>query len=308
MKLSYKSPVIIYNPVSGEGKGGKIFKKYYGVLGEIFKTTIDVHTTNGTMDDLTDYIKSVYDDDRHDCIICVGGDGTISQLTNVLMHYPMDKRLPLLPLPGGTGDSLVKDFSIDTIQDAVINVQNSAVLRMYDVLKVEELDVGNTYYSINIFGMAFITEIVKAAIKYGKRFGTLSYLFGAVAGMKKFSAFKTTIICDDDETIEFDKMYYLSLSNTIYTGGAVKIAPQALYNDGLMDMVVLHDIGRVKYLSGYLKAMKGMHLHEEGCFYKQVKSVEIRTNPVCELMNDGDLTGTTPVRVTVVPKMMPLII
>ena len=86
------------------------------------------------------------------------------------------------------------------------------------------------------------------------------------------------------------------------------VAPQAEYNDGLMDVVILHDINRLQFLNGFRKTSHGGHIHDKGCRMFQTDYLEVHSDPPFTLMPDGDLDGMSPIKVKVLPKQVSMIV
>jgi YegS/Rv2252/BmrU family lipid kinase len=255
-------------------------------------------------------ILEIHKEKKHDLIISFGGDGTISSICNALMQIKnKDERLPILPIPGGSGNSFLKDFKIDTIDEALHHYLEGKFSDL-DVLEVTEINTNAVMYCINLLGMGFISDIASYVDKNIKRLGGLSYALGTVFNLKEFKPYKTKLIYNSGKDVfESDNVYFLTVSNSIYSGGSLMLAPEAKYDDGIMDIIILHDLGRVKFLGGFLKTFSGKHTAmTDVCRYIKTTDVEIYAEPLFSLMPDGDLKGSSPVRVKVLPKQIKLAI
>jgi diacylglycerol kinase (ATP) len=92
----------------------------------------------------------------------------------------------------------------------------------------------------------------------------------------------------------------LSFNNNSKTGAAFKMAPNALVNDGLTDVIILHDISRRELLAGFLKIFNGEHIYCRGCEYFQTDYAKVETSPNMALMPDGELFGSSPFELEVI--------
>lgn len=314
MALKYRNPVLFYNPNAGGGKAKKRYNIYYEKL---IKTNlfekIGVIETKSALD-VIDKIKEVINKNQNDLIISIGGDGTISSITNALIKIPKEKRLPLFPLPSGSGDSLLRDFKIRSIDDAIANYKSLDKPKEFDLLYVEELKGDSKYYCINVIGMGFISDVVKNIIntKSKNKFGGLSYILTVFTAISKFKPYNVILKFKDEnnEIQEFasKRVYFLTVSNTKYSGGAIKVAPNAIYNDGVMDVLVLYEINRFQFLKGFLKTFTGSHIKDKGCLYFKTNYLEIYSDPVFELMPDGELEGFSPIKISIKSKEISLIV
>jgi len=149
--------------------------------------------------------------------------------------------------------------------------------------------------------MGFISDIADYAVKNGKKLGALTYVVSLFAVLGRFRPYKISIKYGDDKTeLKNDKTYFLTISNTKYTGGAIKVAPDAKFDDGLMDVVYLHDLNRLQFLNGFMKTFKGTHVKQKKlCGTLKTNYLEIEADPQFLVLPDGDLIGKTPLRITV---------
>ena len=267
------------------------------------------HTLVESQENTIKKIEEIYRDHlKNDLIICIGGDGSISTICNGLMKIPQKKRLPIFPLPSGSGNSLLRDFNILTIDDAITNYMK-AEFKMLDILHLEEVNGKFSWYCINVIGMGFVSDVVTYVVNEGKKFGAFSYMLGIVLALGKFKPYKTVIKYNNGEDkFQSDRVFFMTFSNTKYTGGKIMVAPDAKYDDGLMDVIVLHDINRFQFLKGFRKTFKGKHINAKGCKYFQTNNLEISSDPNFILMPDGELDGISPVKVSVIPKQIKFIV
>ncbi len=307
MVNKFKKPLLIYNPLAAGGKTKNFFNEYFKKLNENnFFKKIDIFETF-SKDDTINKIKKI-DKNKNDLIITLGGDGSISTVTNGLMNLPKNKRIPLFPLPCGSGNSLLRDFNILTIEDA-INKYKTETPKDFDVIYYEEINGKLKGYCINVLGMGFVSNIAEYVVGKGKKYGAFSYVLGTLLTLTKFEPYKTTIKYGTDKKIfKSDKIFFMTLSNTKYSGGKIMVAPEAKYNDGLLDVVILHDLGRIRFLKGFVNTFKGTHIKDKKCMYFKIDKIEIYSEPKFTLMPDGELGGNSPIRVKVIPKQVKLIV
>jgi diacylglycerol kinase (ATP) len=296
----YKNPIIIFNPKSGGGRSKKRFEKCYKVLkkSNLFNK-IDVFEAN----DKNTTINKVYEinkDKKNDLFITLGGDGSISTVCNGLMKMDFNERLPILPIPSGSGNSLLRDFDVKNIYDSLERFKKNNFTYV-DVLLAESIENNFKWYCINILGLGFIANIAQYGEEKFNSFGSIKYILATIFALKLFTKYDAKIISDNNNKFESDAVHFISLSNSKYTGGKIMIAPEAKYNDGLMDVIVLHDLSRYRYMKGFAKVFSGKHIHEKGCLYFKTKEIKIWATPNFLLMPDGELEGNSPVKVKVLP-------
>jgi len=308
MKNNYKSPVLIYNPVAAGGSGRKIFENYHKILTDMgLFNKIDVYESY-SKDNAIAKVQEVHRQHVNDLIITIGGDGSISTVCNGIMKMPINERLPILPLPSGTGNSLLRDFNIKNVHDSIDRYINDEP-KIFDVIHVEEINGKFQWYCVNVLGFGFVSEIASFVSRTGKKLGAMSYPIGTVLALGNFRPYKTIIKYNKGkDTFQSDRVYFMTLSNTKYTGGKIMIAPDAKYDDGLIDVIILYELNRFGFLNGFRKVFKGNHIHDKGCLYFKTTDLEIHSTPDYLMMPDGELEGHSPVRVKIIPKQIKFIV
>ena len=89
------------------------------------------------------------------------------------------------------------------------------------------------------------------------------------------------------------------IQNTRFCGGGLLMAPAARTDDGLFDVVVVNDIGKVDLMLNFPKIYSGRHLkHPKFSLYRS-RSVRIDTLTNLSKMFDGDIYGQAPVNAKV---------
>lgn len=309
MSIKYKRPLVVVNPNSAGGKTGKNYAQSLKILEEstLFEK-IDVFKSLSKESTIEKVVEVHNGGNDYDMLISLGGDGSISTICNGLMNVDLKKRLPILPLPSGTGNSLLLDFHVKNIYDALNNFKKNEI-KLLDVLLMEEINGNFKWHCINLIGLGFISDVVLHTVNKFNSFGAIKYMLGTFCALKEFKPYKTKILYNGKkEVFETDKAYFITVSNSKYSGGNIKVAPDALYDDGLLDIMILHDLGRLKYLRGFMRAFSGKHVHEKECKYFKAKDVEVYLEPGSLLMPDGELEGTSPINVKVLPREIKILL
>jgi len=283
---------LVVNPHGGTKKGLAILEKVKPVFKEA-GAKIDIKETR-----YAGHARVMINSlpfDGYDGFCAIGGDGTMHELVNGMLTRQDKKKIPLGLITGGTGNSFMHDLNcLDPVVAAKRIVQNR--LRKLDVAKVDA--AGETIYGFNIVGWGLPTDINILAEKLrwlgGQRYNAASII----------EVIKNTVrlakITIDGQNIAGDYGFILGC-NTIHTGNAMKMAPLAEFDDGLIDLIVVRKAGRLKLLSLFTKIFKGGHVGDPVVHYYQVKEFSIVPLEDHTLNIDGELVGSTPIHV----KMMP---
>ena len=88
----------------------------------------------------------------------------------------------------------------------------------------------------------------------------------------------------------------------------MRLAPRAQVDDGKIDVVIVRSASRRQMLRLFMKVFDGSHVNMPCVEYHQVRSLSILSDDREPLDLDGEVTGTAPVSVTVLPGAIRLVV
>jgi diacylglycerol kinase (ATP) len=171
--------------------------------------------------------------------------------------------------------------------------------------RLRPVDVGRvqtpfeSYYFLNIVGAGLPVDAMRMAAKL-KFLGNSAYTLAALWRVMKLKSYPLTIEIDG-KTIEQDSMF-LEISNTRYTGTTFLMAPDAVLDDGLLDVTLLGKLSRYRLLRLFPTIYKGHHVRYEEIHTCKVREIRITSPADLGLAPDGELRGCTPATVTCLPR------
>ena len=297
-----KKMYMIVNPHGGLKKGLNILKK----IKPIFKNSeIDlIIKETQYAGHAFDYSNSL-DFEHMDAICAIGGDGTMYEIINGMLKRKDNKKLPIGLITGGTGNSFMHDLDCLDPLDAAKRIV-SGRLRPVDIVKVSNKKTKDIIYSFNIVGWGVATDANKRAENM-RWLGTMRYNIAAIIEVLKGSKRIAEISFNEGKFIENDFVFILAC-NTIHTGKAMKAAPKAKLDDGLIDLVIVKKTNRFKLLLLFPKLFSGEHIKSPLVEYKQVKSFSIVPKINSGLNIDGELIGQTPINAKVKPSLINVLV
>ena len=165
-----------------------------------------------------------------------------------------------------------------------------------DVAEVEMPE--EKVYCMNIVGWGMVTDINMSAEKL-RWLGEQRYNVTTLLHVMKLKRRSAKLVIEREES-EGDFLFTIAC-NTQHTGRGMKMAPKAELNDGLIDLVLVRDASRLKLLQMFPKVFDGSHIDDPIVEYHQVKEFSI-TPAENEILNlDGELKGSTPFSVRMIP-------
>ena len=286
-----KDYFIIYNPKSGKGKSKSIIINLINDLKKIGKN-YDIKATeySNHAKDICQNIKGYKN------LIVVGGDGTFNECINGLMNN--ESNSPTLGLlPGGTGNAFMHDLQAVTYKDAIKLILNGNTKKI-DVLKLQFVD--KVEYAINIVGWGMVADINILSEKL-RFLGPPRYTISSIYYVFNKKYRQATINIDGNKKTD-NYLFILNL-NTIHTGKGMKAAPNAVLNDGLLDIIIIKsNITKFQLLKLLPKIFTGKHILSNKVEYLQAKKISIKPQ-VDEILNiDGEMKCKTPVEISIIPK------
>ncbi|MBC8186141.1 hypothetical protein H8E88_34090 [candidate division KSB1 bacterium] len=249
---------LVVTPHGGTKKGLAILEKVKPIFKEagaeieIKETRYAGHARN---------MANTLDFDGYDGFCVIGGDGTMHEIVNGMLTRDDKKKTPIGLIPAGTGNSFMHDINC---LDPVVAAKRIITGRLRDVDIAEVDAAGEKIYAFNIVGWGLPTDINLLADKMrwlgGQRYNVASII----------EVIKNTVrlakISIDGQNIAGDYGFILGC-NTIHTGNAMKMAPLAQMDDGLIDLLVVRKAGRMKLLKLFTKIFKGGHVGDPAVVY-----------------------------------------
>jgi YegS/Rv2252/BmrU family lipid kinase len=282
--------LLLVNPTGGIRNGLEILEnvkpvfKAGGIELEVIETKYAGHAKD---------IARATEIEKFESLCLVGGDGTMHEAINGLYTRKDNKRIPIGVIPAGTGNSLMRDFNcLDP------NIAAKWIINGY-TKKIDLAEISMEHkvvYAFNIVGWGMITDINLRA--EGVRWmGENRYTYAAL--MEIMSHKQRHAKLSFEGKIYDEKFTFILGSMTQFTGSAMKMAPKAKLDDGLIDIVIVRDATRKQMLNLFPKIFTGDHISADILEYRQVDSYSIIPDEHDPLNLDGETIGSTPIKLKV---------
>jgi YegS/Rv2252/BmrU family lipid kinase len=247
--------------------------------------------------------------DGVECAVLVGGDGT---LNDAVQGY-LDEEGQLVPgpdlglIPSGTGGDFRRTFELtDSVEDAAERLLKASPrpldLGLLTVTSHDGKRVRRAFLNITSFGIGGLTDrIVNASPKWIG--GKATFFLGTLRAMLVYRNAPVRVLVDGKPWLEAP-IFNVALANGRFFGGGMLIAPNADPADGLLDVVALHDMSKVRAASLSQHIYKGTHLGLPGVSVTRGKVIEAEpmaasTEVLVDM--DGETPGKLPLRAELAP-------
>jgi len=286
--------LLVFNPHAGAGRAARFLPGVRSAL-ESF-ADLDVLETGGAGDAIR--LIAAADLPAYDGLIATGGDGTLFEVLNGLYTHDKAQRIPLGLVPVGTGNAFARDLGLlPGDWEKAVGLIRTGRLRPVDVGLVQT--PFENYYFLNIVGAGLPVDAMRMAARL-KFLGNSAYTLAALWRVIKLKSYPLSIEIDG-ENIEQDSMF-LEISNTRYTGTTFLMAPDAVLDDGLLDVTLLGHLSRFRLLRLFPTIYKGHHVRYEEIHTCKAQQIRITAPADLGLAPDGELRGCTPATVTCLPR------
>jgi YegS/Rv2252/BmrU family lipid kinase len=233
-------------------------------------------------------------------VVCLSGDGMVGAVADGLREVP-DSVLGVLP--GGRGNDLARVLGLG--QDPVTAC---AVIAAGHTHKLD-LGVVDGKAFVGIASVGFDSEANRIANQAPRRLGNLVYLYGALGALARWRPVRFEIELDPPGERHSFTGYTVGACNSTSYGGGMRAAPKALLDDGLLDVLMLEDVSKLRFLGRILpKVFRGTHTQEPTVKAFRAHEVAISADRPLTLYADGDPIAQLPARVKVLPAAVSVLV
>ncbi len=304
--------VFIINPASGGGKHKrKLVPDIEQLAADNPDVEIKIYYTGGEKDATVLADCTARETEGEVVIFACGGDGTVQEVANGIMGH--DNAI-LGVIPVGSGNDLVRQLGGSKEAGAKFRSLYSHLngkIRNMDLIKLTwtEGDEEKYHYIVNGINIGFDgnTALLTNELKMNSYISGPSAYYLAAAKIfiaKKGDELKITA---DGKEFYNDKLLLATIGNGGFCGGGVHSCPRADLFDGLLELMVIKDITRRKFVSLFKKYIAGKILdiknRDEILEYTQAKSIVIEplASQTMRFVGDGEGFETGVLKIDVVP-------
>jgi diacylglycerol kinase (ATP) len=235
-------------------------------------------------------------------VVALGGDGTVNEVVNGLA--PLGAAGPELGiLPFGTGRDTIRTYGIPKNPERALELLRGGRTRTIDLgraaFRTSRGDDSRWY--INIGSCGLTGAVAERAERTSKRLGgTPSFLFATLATFTAWRNVPFRIQVDDEPAFELVANNVICANGRAF-GGGIRICPQAEPDDGLLDVLVWGDVGKLDLALNLPRLYRGTHLGHRKVTVLRARRVRVEPERPLPLELDGELPGSTPATFEIAP-------
>ncbi|MGB3403246.1 MAG: YegS/Rv2252/BmrU family lipid kinase [Microcoleaceae cyanobacterium] len=293
-----RSTYLIFNPVSGQGDA----EEELSLIKQYLESKVNLIVKHTTKEVSAEKLAQQAVEADASCIIASGGDGTVSQVAEVLIGTD----IPLGVIARGTANAFANALNIpDTIKEACETIleQNQ---RNIDVAKC------NGKLMILLAGIGFEAETVDHTSRELKdKFGILAYFLSGLNQLQELEKFEAELETDD-KIIQVEAAA-ITVANIAPPSSILAQGPAGIVmDDGLLDVTIISPQNKLGAIAAsyhlFQSAANENEAQRDDIGYLRTRKITIKTNPQQKVAVDGEMEGTTPLEIECLPKELMVLV
>lgn len=306
--LNHHNWLVIVNPNAGNGKG----KKEWDIISSALEKNNlyhDVKFTSRKGDAIHFASEAVTMGVRK--IITVGGDGTLNEVLNGVFSSAgcPSNEVTLALIPVGTGNDWGRMFGIPLNHEKAVGIIKEGKTLSHDVgiISFHDGKEQKKRYFINIAGLGFESVVVKRS-NYQKdrgRSGKLIYFYNLLLSLLTYKNTRVELEIDGLKTSA--EIFSVNVGNGRYCGGGMRQTPDAIPTDGLLDVTVIKNIGKLEIIRKLGILYDGTILSHPLIDGYKCKNLKVTSDSEIYTEADGESLGHIPAEFSIIPSAINII-
>lgn len=290
---------VVVNPTAGAGRGRSIGATTLRTLRHAGHTVIDLSATDAATASAsaTDAVVR----NEIDVLIVVGGDGMVHLGVNACATTG----IPLGIVATGSGNDTARALRLP-VHDAAASLAVIAAAweepRVIDAAYATPAD----RWFVGVLSAGLDAAVSARASADTRSSGTVRYIRAVAHELMRFRPYGYRVVTDE-RTWEHPGTL-VAVANGPAVGGGVRIAPTALLDDGLLDIVVARSLSRGRAATIFPGMYWGRHLRVRGI--ESFRTTQVALDPTDDgapppvACADGEEIGPLPLHVRIHPGVL----
>jgi YegS/Rv2252/BmrU family lipid kinase len=284
---------LIVNPAAGGGRAGRALAAVQAALGE---GGIEHHTEpTRSLDHARELAAAAAA--SGEIAVAFGGDGLVGAVAGALR----DSHGVLGVLPGGRGNDFARVLGIPLEPVAACGVLKAGVERALDLGEV----AGRTF--VGIASCGFDSDANRIANGTRLVRGNLVYTYGALGALVRWRPARFRIELDGQELVSVVG-YSVAAANSKAYGGGMYLAPDASLEDGLLEVVTIAKMSKLRFLRLLPTVFKGRHVLLPEVSVRRAREIRVSADRPFMIYADGDAIAELPLTVRALPQAVRVIV
>jgi len=240
---------VICNPAARRGHTVEIYRKVRAWAETRNDIKLSLHMT-ATANDATEITKELTTTNEDVTILIIGGDGTINEVINGIVNF---EHTYIMILPFGSGNDFV--YTLGLKEEDPVQLMNKYMTNT-KIVRADYLLINDKYRAINSTGLGISAETIKYRNSMHRYSPKTQYKVATIRKSLFWKGFTYWASFDNQPEIKINTCWFVA-NNGKRIGGKVVAVPDAKIDDGLISIMYIDNLPRIKTISTLSQAMKG---------------------------------------------------
>ena len=283
---------LMVNPTSGKNTGAQVGQQALSLLRDAGVDVLDLSASDAR--GAVEQGRAAIESGAIDRLVVGGGDGMVHLGANLCAGTPV----PLGVIAAGTGNDIARELGLP-VRDAAASVQRilSGSTRQVDAAR-HTTATGEQKWFLGVLAAGFDAVVNERANQLTWPKGPMRYNLAILRELPVFRAIPYTLVLDG-ERIDTEAML-VAVGNGPAYGGGMRVTPDASFDDGLLDVLILRKISTFEFLRVFPRVFKGTHVSHHAVQIRRARTVSLEAKGIVSYA-DGERFAPLPMSMEVVP-------
>jgi diacylglycerol kinase (ATP) len=283
---------LIINPTSGKNTGARIGTEAARLMAASGLTVVDLSAMDAPH--ALAKARQAIAGNEIDVLAVAGGDG----MAHLGINACAGTQVPLAVIAAGTGNDIARELGLP-VREAVKAVERILAGGVREVDAVRHVTPrGDTKWFGGVLAAGFDAVVNERANQWRWPKGQMRY---NLAILRELPVFKPIPYVLEIDGVRHDTHAMLvAVGNGPAYGGGMKVTPDARFDDGLLDILILHEVSIPTLLRVFPKVFSGQHLSHPKVEVLRGRRVRLEARGVVSYA-DGERFAPLPMECEVVP-------
>ena len=283
---------LIVNPTSGKNTGAQVGSEALTLLRAAGVDVLDLSAADARS--ATEKGRDAIASGAVDRIVVAGGDGMVHLGANLCAGTG----IPLGVIAAGTGNDIARELGLP-VRDAAKAVERilDGNTRTVDAAR-HTMPNGEVRWFLGVLAAGFDAVVNERANQWKWPKGPMRYNLAIMRELPVFHAIP--YVLELDGTTMTAEAMLVAVGNGPAYGGGMRVTPDASFDDGLLDVLVLHKISIPEFLRVFPSVFKGAHTSHPAVQILRARTVRLQATGIVSYA-DGERFAALPMTVEVAP-------
>ncbi|MBW4043054.1 MAG: diacylglycerol kinase family lipid kinase [Acidobacteria bacterium] len=290
--------LVAVNAAAGGGRGAAIGARATAALRDAGHQVRQVQPKDGRA--MESVLRDAAAGNATDAVVVIGGDGTLHCAVNALART----RVAIGIIATGTGNDVARCLGLPRGDPdaAIAHLVRALATEPMTVREIDAVRVSTGRWFVGMLSAGFDAAVNERANRMTRLSGTPRYIAAVLLELARLHSRRYRVTIDRD-TRHVDAVL-VTVGNTASIGGGMRLAPDAVVDDGLLDVLIATPLSRVELLRIFPRVFRGTHVNDEHVTIERGRVITIDVDdrgPIPMTYADGERFGPLPVTLEVVP-------